>query len=277
MDKIKIKDLEVYANHGVFPEEKKLGQKFLVSVDLLTNTRAAGLSGNLKKSIHYGEVCHIIGEYLKENTFDLIESAAEHLAEHLLLSVANLQGVKLEIKKPWAPIGLPLETVSVEITRQWNEACVAIGSNLGDKAAYLQLGIAWLREQVRIKELRQSQFLETKPYGYLEQDDFLNGCLVFKTLYSPEELLDVLLEGERKAERVREIHWGPRTLDMDLIFYENLVLSTERLVLPHPEMQKRLFVLKPLAEIAPYKVHPLSGKRVVELLEELEKSEKGSE
>ena len=141
MDKINIKNLEVFANHGVFPEENKLGQKFVVSATLFTETREAGLRDDLTKSIHYGEVSQFITKFLQEHTYMLIETVAEQLAKALLLETGNLEGVRLEIQKPWAPVGLPLETVSVEIERGWHTAYLALGSSMGDKKAYLDQAV----------------------------------------------------------------------------------------------------------------------------------------
>ena len=101
MDKITIKNLEIFANHGVFPEENVLGQKFVVSAVLYTDIREAGKSDDLTKSIHYGEVSHQIKSYVENHTFQLLERVAEGLARELLLSVPRLEGIKLEIKKPW--------------------------------------------------------------------------------------------------------------------------------------------------------------------------------
>ncbi len=269
MDRITIQNLEVFANHGVFPEENRLGQKFLVSAELLCDTRKAGLDDGLEHSIHYGLAAEEITSYMKEHTRKLIEAAAEDLAEHLLLTFPLMRGIVLEIKKPWAPVGLPLETVSVRIERGWQKAYVAFGSNLGDKRAHIEAGIRTLREEKRIRLGRISDMIVTEPYGGVEQDEFLNGCLELDTLLTPHELLEVLHEAERREKRERLIHWGPRTLDLDLLFYGNEVLETEELAVPHPELEKRLFVLEPLAQIAPYKVHPVLGKRVRTLLEEL--------
>ena len=113
MDKIKIRGLEIWAKHGVFPEENVLGQKFVISADLYTNTRSAGKSDDLTQSIHYGEVCQFMKTFMEEHTYQLIETVAEKLAEELLLVFEHLQGIRLEIAKPWAPVGLPLDTVSV--------------------------------------------------------------------------------------------------------------------------------------------------------------------
>ena len=140
-DKIKIEDLEVFANHGVFPEENVLGQKFVVSAVMYTDTRRAGLTDELTASIHYGEASAFITEYLKSHTFKLLEKVAEGLAEEMLVRIAGLQKVQIEIKKPWAPVGLPLKTVSVEIEREWHTAYIALGSNMGDSRSILEAAV----------------------------------------------------------------------------------------------------------------------------------------
>ena len=269
MDKIKIQNLEVFAKHGVFPEENVLGQKFIVSAVLYTDTRTAGKTDNLTASIHYGEVSQFIDHFLKEHTYKLLERIAESLAEELLLQTSGLEKIRLEIKKPWAPVGLPLETVSVEIERGWHTAYIALGSNMGDKEQYLNQAVKSLNEASCCKVAKVSSFLVTPPYGVTDQDDFLNACLELRTLLTPRELLDELHRIEKEAGRERIIHWGPRTLDLDIIFYDDLILHEEDFCIPHVEVQKRDFVLKPLHEIAPYKHHPCSYKTVREMLEEL--------
>lgn len=272
MDQIKIENLEVFAKHGVFPEENVLGQKFLVTAVLYTDTRYAGKTDDLTASIHYGEVSQFIDKYMKENTYQLIERVAESLAQELLLRTVNLEKIELEVKKPWAPVGLPLESVSVKIARQWHTAYIALGSNMGDKQKYLDDAVRALDACRGCKVEKTSSWLVTPPYGVTEQDDFLNGCLKLRTLLSPQELLEVLNRIEQDAGRERIIHWGPRTLDMDIIFYDDLIVETDTLCIPHVEMHKRDFVLKPLHEIAPYKHHPGNGKTVREMLEEVSQS-----
>ena len=257
-DKIKIQDLEVFANHGVFPEENTLGQKFLVSAVLYTDTRKAGLTDDLTASIHYGE----------EHTFKLLERAAEALAEELLLHTVGLEKIDLEIKKPWAPVGLPLKTVSVEISRAWHTAYIALGSNMGDRRNYIDDAIKALDGAHGCSVSEVSALIETPPYGVTDQADFLNGCLKLRTLLTPEELLAELHRIEQDAGRERILRWGPRTLDLDIIFYDDIVLESKELCIPHVEMHKRLFVLEPLCEIAPYKRHPVYGKTVWEMKSE---------
>ena len=128
-----------------------------------------------------------------------------------------------------------------------------------------------LDEMKNTKVEKVSTFITTPPYGVTDQPDFLNGCLKLSTLLYPEELLKELNRIEKEAGRERIIHWGPRTLDLDIIFYDDLVAETDALCIPHVEMHKRAFVLEPLHEIAPYKRHPVYGKTVREMLEDLRK------
>lgn len=269
MDRIKIQNLEVFGHHGVFSEETKLGQKFLVNATMYTNTRAAGYSDDLEKSINYGEVCHFITGYMQNHTFKLIEAVAEHMAQAMLMEYPLLQKLDLEIRKPWAPIGLPLENVSVEISRGWHTAYIALGSNMGDKEKYLNEAVEKLQHTSDCQVLKVSDFLVTAPYGGVEQDDFLNGALALKTLLTPQELLECLHEIEQEAHRERLIHWGPRTLDLDILLYDDLVLDTPDLIIPHVEMHLRDFVLIPLAQIAPWKRHPVLGLTVSQMLADL--------
>ena len=269
LDEIRIEELEVFANHGVFPEENVLGQKFLVTAVLYTDTRRAGKTDELTASIHYGEVSAFIEKYLREHTFHLLERAAESLAEEMLLSIPLLRNVRLTIKKPWAPVRLPLKTVSVSVERGWHTAYIALGSNMGDREAYLNNAVESLKSLRDCRIEKVSGFIETPTYGVTDQADFLNGCLKMETLLYPRELLEELHRIEQEAGRERIIHWGPRTLDLDIIFYDDLVCEEDDLCIPHVEMHKRKFVLEPLAEIAPYKRHPVYGKTVKEMLAEL--------
>jgi dihydroneopterin aldolase/2-amino-4-hydroxy-6-hydroxymethyldihydropteridine diphosphokinase len=270
LDKIQIKDLEIYAYHGVMPEEKVLGQKFLISLSMYLDVREAGKKDDLTKSVSYAYVVQFVERFMRADKFDLIESVAEHLAEELLLKFPMLEYVTVEIKKPWAPIGRPVDTVSVEITRGYHTAFLSIGSNIEDRKGYLDFAVAKFKNTMaHTSVVAVSDYIETEPYGMTDQDPFLNAALEIRTLLSPKELLDIVHQIEAVAGRKRDVHWGPRTLDVDIIFYDDLVLTDADLTVPHADMANRDFVLRPLMQLCPGYVHPLYQKTVAQLYREL--------
>lgn len=273
MDYIIIDNLETFGYHGVFEEEAFLGQKFLVTAKLFLDTRKAGMTDNLKESLDYGEACQVIRKIVETERYMLIERLAEAIASKLLLTFSQLHEVEITVKKPWAPIHISVDTVSVTIRRGWHKVYLSIGSNMGDREGYLDLAIDQLNALPDTKVTAVSDYLETKPYGNVEQDDFLNGALEIETLKTPKELLETTLGIEKEAHRERLVHWGPRTLDIDILFYDDLILMDEKLTIPHVEIPKRDFVLEPLSAIAPYYIHPVYHKSVIQMLGELQKKD----
>ncbi|WP_297439043.1 2-amino-4-hydroxy-6-hydroxymethyldihydropteridine diphosphokinase [uncultured Clostridium sp.] len=271
MDKIVIKNFELFANHGVFEAEKILGQKFVLDIELRMPTNIAAKSNDLTKSVHYGELAHKLEVEFKKESYDLIETVAEKMAEFILMEYSIVEEVSIKVKKPWAPVHRTLETIYVEITRKWNEAYIAFGSNMGDSLAIINKGLELLEKDYHTTLEKKSSIIKTEPWGNVEQDDFLNGVCKVKTLLTPAELMQLLLDIEKELKRERVIKWGPRTLDLDIIFYNDYVSEDEFVVLPHPRMHMREFVLEPLNEIAPYKIHPLLKTRVFELFENIKK------
>ena len=146
----------------------------------------------------------------------------------------------------------------------FHTAYVALGSNLGDKEANLRRALELLIER-GVEIVKTSTFISTEPYGVTDQPTFLNGVCEVRTSLEPLALLHTLLEIEQEMGRVRLRHWGERNIDLDLLLYEDVVMDTPRLILPHPDMQNRDFVLLPLAEIAPELVHPILQKSIEEL------------
>ncbi len=268
-DQIRIEELEVYAHHGVYPEENEKGQHFYVNATLYTNTRPAGMADDLRLSTNYGEVCQFITEFMQQHTFQLIETVVEWTAYEVLQHFPLVQGLDLEIRKPEAPIPLPFGSVSVAIHREWHEAYIAVGSNMGDSRGHIAKALGQLEKHKDIQVTKVSGLLETLPYGGVEQENFVNGMFEIRTLLTPEELLRELHKIEASEGRERKIHWGPRTLDLDIIFYDDLIYSSEDLVIPHVDMENRYFVLKPLSELAPNFRHPITHKTVAQILAEL--------
>ncbi len=268
-DIICIKDLEIFARHGVFEEEQRLGQKFLVSCGISVDAAKAAAEDDIAYSADYGAVCRSIERFNRDNTFKLIETAAKKTAQMILDEFPLVKAVKIEIKKPWAPIGMPVGYVSVSTELKWHEVYVAVGSNMGDKEKYIRNGIEELKNIRGCQVVKVSELIVTKPYGNVGQDDFLNGVLQLRTYLDPPELLDRLHETENNAGRKRTVRWGPRTLDLDIILYDNLVIDTEELTVPHCDMHNRRFVLEPMAQIAPFVRHPVLNKTIIELLREI--------
>jgi len=267
MDRIRIKNLQVYGFHGVNFQEKDMGQMFYISIDVFLDIRKAGIKDNIDDTVNYAQLCMDVEKEFNREKYDLIEKAAEELAKFVLINYDLVDRIIVEIRKPWAPIGKSLNYASVKIDRSWHTAFIALGSNLGDKNDNLNKAIDLIKKSDGCNVVKVSNFYDTKPVGFLDQQDFLNGALELKTLLTPEELIDKLMEIEKVLKRERIFKWGPRTIDLDIIFYDDLISYDEKIILPHPRMQDRLFVLKPLCDIAPYFLHPVLNKRIIELLD----------
>lgn len=272
MDQIIIQDLCVYAKHGVYSEENILGQQFLVSVTIDTDLSKAGRTDNLSDTIDYGGICHFVTDFMQRHTYKLIECAAQRLAEQIILQYPSVQKIRVKVKKPWAPIGLPIKTVSVSVECSRHVAYIAIGSNLGDRQGYIHQAIDALDALDTCKVDKVSSVIETEPYGSVLQDNFMNAVLSLHTVLNPYRLLEELQRIEAQASRKRDIHWGPRTLDLDLLFYDNVRINGPELTVPHSDLQNRLFVLGPMCEIAPWFMHPTLHQTMQQLYDQLVES-----
>lgn len=150
-------------------------------------------------------------------------------------------------------------------------AYLSLGSNMGDRLAILRGAVAELGATPGIEVRAVSSLYETAPVGYREQPDFLNAAVKVETSLSPEELLDRCLEIEKRFDRRREIRWGPRTLDIDIILYGGISMATKHLEIPHPRAKERAFVLVPLVEIEPEL--RIGGERAADVLARLQGDE----
>lgn len=150
-------------------------------------------------------------------------------------------------------------------------AYLALGSNLGDREDNLNKALQMLSHSEGITVTNVSTFLNTAPVGYTDQPDFLNAVVEIETILEPYALLAVCNEIEQTLKRKRIIHWGPRTIDVDILLFGDLVLEDEKLTIPHPRMLEREFVMKPLCEIAPEAVHPVQEQTIGKLWEDIHK------
>jgi 2-amino-4-hydroxy-6-hydroxymethyldihydropteridine diphosphokinase len=145
---------------------------------------------------------------------------------------------------------------------------ISLGSNLGDREKNLRTAIALIAELENSLLVKISGFYSTAAWGKSDQPDFLNAVIEIHTSQPPGMLMKNLLKLENEMGRRRDHRWGPRLIDLDILFYGDQICRTETLIIPHPEMHKRKFVLVPLQELAAEFIHPVSGKKVSEMLEE---------
>ena len=148
-------------------------------------------------------------------------------------------------------------------------AFIALGSNLGNRLEYLQQALEILQSHPELHIAAVSPVYETDPVGYTDQGRFLNAAARLETSLAPEELLQSLMNVEQQLQRRRDIHWGPRTIDLDMLFYDQRCISSPDLEVPHPRLAERMFVLAPLHDISPMWLHPQINVRVFELFEQL--------
>lgn len=281
-DAITLTGLKVYGYHGVFDFERREGQDFIVDVTLQTDTRAAAASDALVDTADYGTLAEDIAAIIAGEPLNLIETLAERIADHCL-TVAD--SATVTVHKPAAPVPVAFDDVSVTITRPAPEApagwlpvtapeapvgcaetaglqaVLGLGANLGQPLEALRAALSALHAHPDISVDACSTAFATKPVGGIDQPDFTNAVAIVTTELSPLQLLGVCQGIELAHGRMREIRWGPRTLDIDLIRCSRLgtlddaaaeiTCETGQLVLPHPRAAERAFVLAPWAQLRP--------------------------
>jgi len=228
-------------------------------IDLLGKTGRPWLLGTSRKSL-IGKTLNLPMDQRMEATIATnvlgIRGGADFIRVHDVLAHRRAAAMTDRIVRP--------------LLRKTHYAYIAMGSNLGKRLEHLRAALAHLEEIPSLQLLRVSNLYETSPVGYTEQESFLNAVVVCKTELNSHELLRKLLAIETKMGRKRELKWGPRNIDLDLLIYDDEQRSDPSLELPHPRMHERLFVLKPLCDVAPLLVHPSLNRRIFELLRSLD-------
>ena len=270
MQQIIVKDLKVKGYIGCFDYEK-FGQPFLVNIYAKLAEVTAENRDDLTYTADYSALVSDVLSYFENAKCDLIENALEELSDIIFRAYDSITDLRIEIFKTAVELGCDYERIGVSVHRKISTAYIALGTNIGDDLnKQLDFAIDRLLSVNGIRSVKESTRIVSKPYGFEKQDDFLNSVCEIKTYLSPNELLDELHRIEHEAKRERDIHWGPRTLDLDIILFENEVISSPELCVPHIDMQNRRFVLAPLVELNPYAYNPVLKMRAIDLLKELD-------
>jgi dihydroneopterin aldolase / 2-amino-4-hydroxy-6-hydroxymethyldihydropteridine diphosphokinase len=263
--RIELRGVAARGRHGVLAAERELGQLFVVDAVLEVDTAAAAATDDLTKTADYGEVATRLVAVIAGEPVDLLETLVERLLDACLQDPA-VEAATVTVHKPAAPVPVPFSDVAVTAQRS-RVGVLSIGSNLGDRLANLQAAVDIARLQGLIAV---SGVYETDPVGGPEQEDYLNAVLLVRG-GSPQRLLELCRAAESVRDRVRDIRWGPRTLDVDVIAAGLTVLDTPELTVPHPRAHERAFVLLPWLEVDPAASIPQHGP-VAQLLTGLETS-----
>jgi dihydroneopterin aldolase/2-amino-4-hydroxy-6-hydroxymethyldihydropteridine diphosphokinase len=251
MDRIEVRGLRVRGRHGVLDSERRDGQDFLIDAVLGVDIRPAAAADDLSRTVDYAKLSERLAAIVAGQPVRLIETLAERLARACLAEPA-VREVQITVHKPQAPVGLPFGDVLVTISRaRRTRAVLALGSNLGDRLATLQRAVDELAATPGLDVVAVSPVYETAPVGGPEQPDYLNAVALAETSRPAGDLLRRAQEIEAAAQRRRDVRWGPRTLDIDVIAYGDETSGDPVLTLPHPRAHERAFVLAPWHDADP--------------------------
>ncbi len=256
-DLIRLLGVEAAGHHGVLEVEKLTGQPFVVDVVLELDLSRAGRTDDLADTVSYAEIAGDVMARITGPPFDLIERLAEVIADDVLARPL-VDAVEVTVHKPQAPVGHPFRDVQVQVRRERGvPVVVAVGANLGDAATTLSEAVADLAATPGVRVTAVGPLVETDPVGGPDQPAYLNSVVLAHTTLRPARLLEILHGIEARYGRTREVRWGARTLDLDLIQVgtpstpQEVRSQDPALSLPHPRAHERAFVLAPWSRVQP--------------------------
>ncbi len=251
-DHISLRGMEFYSYHGVLAEEQTLGQRFIVDLELYLDLARPAKSDFVEDTVNYALVYEEVKRIVEQERMELIETLAQRIADRILGKFL-CHMVRVVVHKPQAPIPGIFTDVSVSVERKAElvQVFLSLGSNLGKRGYNLREGLRHLSSHPGIELGAESYIYESEPWGVENQPPYWNMAVEIKTNLSPGELLRVCQDTEKALGRMREEHWGARTLDVDILLYGEQIIVQPELTVPHPYLKERAFVLVPLLEIAP--------------------------
>lgn len=258
-DVIALRGLAVEACHGVLPQEKVTPQPFVLDIDLDLDLSWAGAADDLADTVSYADIAHRAATVVSGPPVDLIETLADRVASACLGCSELIEAVAVTVHKPRAPIGLPFADVAVTRRRvRAARAVIGLGANLAHRSQRLADAVRRIAALDGVTAATLSPLVETEPVGGPPgQQAYLNAVLTVGTRLAPRTLLRHLQGIEAVHGRTRDVRWGPRTLDLDVLFYADpgeggfRESADPALTLPHPRAHERAFVLLPWLLAAP--------------------------
>ncbi|NLT11627.1 MAG: 2-amino-4-hydroxy-6-hydroxymethyldihydropteridine diphosphokinase [Clostridiaceae bacterium] len=256
-NRILLEAMEFWGYTGCLDSEKRSGQKFIVDIVLFFSDLPATLTDELSDTVHYGEVFDLVKSRVESSPVSLIERLAQMVVDDIFAVFQRVSAIDISIRKPDAPVSGKFQSMGVRLVRHRqddflkHDVYLSLGSNIGNRIDHLRNAITMIKDNPAIDFVRVSSVYETRPVDYLQQPDFLNIACHIHTRLSPDELLRFTQSIELELGRVRTVQKGPRTIDIDIIMFGDVRIHSERLVLPHPRMSERAFVIVPLRQIAP--------------------------
>jgi 2-amino-4-hydroxy-6-hydroxymethyldihydropteridine diphosphokinase len=266
---IRLKNCAFFARHGVHDEEKTLGQRFYVDAELALDAGGALEADSLKGTVDYGAAFQVIEEIVTGERRRLIEALALEVRAPFAGAFRKSSGQRSryasQMRRSPASWIMSRRRLS---GRSEARAFLGLGGNIGDPERSMTRALTALDAAAGTRVAAVSRLYRTPPWGKTDQPDFLNSAAELHTTLEPRPLLELCLDIERSLKRVRRERWGPRIVDLDILAYGDVELVEEGLVIPHPRMIERAFVMVPLADIAPDLA--IGGRTVAEQLATLD-------